>query len=178
MNAIAYVGLGANLGEARQTVLAALATLAATTGIVHCSSARLYASDPVEATGPVFVNTVACIETTLAPIMVLDVLQAIEHQHGRARPYRNAPRTLDLDLLWYDGIEIATPRLILPHPRMHLRAFVLEPLKELAPNLQLRQGSLDNLLSGCTDQKIWPLENCNVQAHAPERTNQRTNQIA
>jgi 2-amino-4-hydroxy-6-hydroxymethyldihydropteridine diphosphokinase len=108
--------------------------------------------------GPVFVNTVARIVTTLAPICLLDALQAIEQQHGRARPYRNAPRTLDLDLLWYDGINISTPRLILPHPRMHLRAFVLRPLQELAPAMQLEQGSLDILLSACSEQKIWPLQ--------------------
>lgn len=158
MNACAYIGLGANLGQARQTVLAALAALDTTRGIVHWTSARLYASDPVDATGPVFVNTVARIETTLAPIDLLNALQAIEQQYGRARPFRNAPRTLDLDLLWYDGLNIDTPRLILPHPRMHLRAFVLQPLKELAPDLQLQQGSLDTLLNACREQKVWPLQ--------------------
>jgi 2-amino-4-hydroxy-6-hydroxymethyldihydropteridine diphosphokinase len=158
MNACAYIGLGANLGEARETVLAALVALQTTAGITDCQHARLYASDPVEAMGPVFVNTVVRIVTTLAPICLLDALQAIEQQHGRARPYRNAPRTLDLDLLWYDGINISTPRLILPHPRMHLRAFVLRPLQELAPAMQLEQGSLDILLSACSEQKIWPLQ--------------------
>jgi 2-amino-4-hydroxy-6-hydroxymethyldihydropteridine diphosphokinase len=158
MSACAYIGLGANLGEAQQTVLAAFSTLSMTAGIVRCTRARLYASDPVDAAGPVFVNTVAHIETTLAPINLLMALQAIEQQHGRARPYRNAPRTLDLDVLWYDGIHIVTPRLILPHPRMHLRAFVLEPLRELAPGLQLQQGTLEDLLSACSDQKIWPLQ--------------------
>ena len=158
MNAHALIGLGANLGDAHQTLLDAVAELQSSAGIesLHCS--RFYASDPVDAKGPVFVNAVASVETTLAPICLLDLLQSIEQRHGRARPYRNAPRTLDLDLLWYDGIEIMTPRLTLPHPRMHQRAFVLEPLKELAPELHLQQGPLDALLNACSDQKIWLLQ--------------------
>jgi len=158
MNAYALIGLGANLGDAHQTLLNALAELQSSTGIERIHHSRFYASDPVDAQGPVFVNAVASVETTLAPIYLLDLLQAIEHQHGRARPYRNAPRTLDLDLLWYDGIEIKSPRLILPHPRMHQRAFVLEPLKEIAPSLHLKQGSIDTLLTACSDQKIWLLQ--------------------
>ena len=158
MNAHALIGIGANLGDAQQTLLDALAELKSNPGVLSVQSSRFYASDPVDAQGPVFVNAVASIETTLAPICLLDVLQTIEHEHGRVRPYRNAPRTLDLDLLWYDGIEITTPRLILPHPRMHQRAFVLKPLKELVPDLPLRQGSIDLLLKACSDQKIWLLQ--------------------
>ena len=158
MNAHALIGLGANLGDAHQTLLDAVAELQSSSGVVNLLCSRFYASDPVDAQGPVFVNAVASIETTLAPICLLDLLQSIEQLHGRARPYRNAPRTLDLDLLWYDGIEITTPRLILPHPRMHLRAFVLEPLKELAPDLLLQQGTIDALLNACSDQKIWLLQ--------------------
>ena len=158
MNAHALIGLGANLGDARQTILDAIAELKSSVGILNIQSSRFYASDPVDAQGPIFVNAVASVETTLAPICLLDLLQAIEQQHGRARPYRNAPRTLDLDLLWYDGIDITTPRLILPHPRMYERAFVLEPLKELTPALQLPQGSVETLLKACSDQKIWLLQ--------------------
>ncbi len=158
MNAHALIGLGANLGDAHQTLLDTIAELKSDSGIVSIHCSRFYASDPVDAQGPVFINAVASVETTLAPICLLDLLQLIEHKHGRARPYRNAPRTLDLDLLWYDGIEITTPRLSLPHPRMHQRAFVLEPLKELAPDLHLQQGSVDVLLKACSDQKIWLLQ--------------------
>ena len=158
MNAHALIGLGANLGNARQTIVDAIVELKTASGILNLQCSRFYASDPVEAQGPVFVNAVASLETTLAPINLLTLLQSIELHHGRARPYRNAPRTLDLDLLWYDGIEISTPRLTLPHPRMHLRAFVLEPLKELEPVLQLPQGSIDTLLNACSDQKIWLLQ--------------------
>ena len=158
MNAHALIGLGANLGDAQQTLLDALAQLQSSAGVLNIQCSRFYASDPVDAQGPIFINAVARVETTLAPICLLDLLQAIEQQHGRARPYRNAPRTLDLDLLWYDGIEITTPRLILPHPRMHQRAFVLAPLKELNPTLQLPQGSVDTLLEACSHQKIWLLQ--------------------
>jgi 2-amino-4-hydroxy-6-hydroxymethyldihydropteridine diphosphokinase len=158
MNAHALIGLGANLGNARQTVVDAIVELKSAAGILNVQCSHLYASDPVEAQGPVFINAVASLETTLAPLDLLNLLQSIELEHGRARPYRNAPRTLDLDLLWYDGIEISTPRLILPHPRMHQRAFVLEPLKELEPELQLPQGSIDALLKACSDQKIWLLQ--------------------
>jgi 2-amino-4-hydroxy-6-hydroxymethyldihydropteridine diphosphokinase len=158
MNPHALIGLGANLGDARQTLLDALAELKSSAGILSMQCSRFYASDPVDAQGPVFINAVASVETILAPICLLDLLQSNEQRHGRARPYRNAPRTLDLDLLWYDGIEITTPRLILPHPRMYQRAFVLAPLKELAPMLQLPQGSVDTLLKACSDQKIWLLQ--------------------
>lgn len=158
MNAHALIGLGANLGDAHQTLLKAIAELKSNTGIFNVQTSRFYASDPVDAQGPVFINAVVAVETTLAPICLLALLQSIELQHGRARLYRNAPRTLDLDLLWYDGIEINTPNLILPHPRMHLRAFVLEPLKELAPKLELPQGSIEFLLKACSDQKIWLLQ--------------------
>jgi 2-amino-4-hydroxy-6-hydroxymethyldihydropteridine diphosphokinase len=157
MNACAYIGLGANLGDAKQTLLEALQALAATPGILSCQASRFYASDPVEATGPVFVNAVARLETTLAPLNLLDVLQHLELEHGRKRPYRNAPRTLDLDLLLYDALCLHTPRLTLPHPRMHLRAFVLQPLHELAPDLTLPMGTFKELLQACSEQKIWPL---------------------
>jgi 2-amino-4-hydroxy-6-hydroxymethyldihydropteridine diphosphokinase len=114
----------------------------------------MYSSDPVDAQGPVFINTVTAIDTTLDPLPLLDLLQAIEQAHGRERPYRNAPRTLDLDLLLYGKRTINTPRLTVPHPRMHQRAFVLRPLQDLAPNLQLAQGSFTNLLAACQDQKL------------------------
>ena len=154
MSTVAYIGLGANLGDARQTIAAAINTLRQSSGILALKQAPLYSSDPVDAQRPVFINTVVAIDTTLEPSNLLDLLQAIEQAHGRERPYRNAPRTLDLDLLLYGELTIETPRLSVPHPRMHQRAFVLRPLQDLAPNLQLAQGSFTTLLAACQDQKL------------------------
>ena len=153
----AFVGLGANLGQARETLEHALEALRHTQGIDSLAEARMYGSDPVDAQGPTFINTVAQLTTTLEPLALLDALQAIEQAHGRERPFRNAPRTLDLDLLWYEGVIMDTPRLTLPHPRMHERAFVLKPLSELTTDLTLEQGTIPALLEQCRDQKVWPL---------------------
>ena len=157
MSTLAYIGLGANLGDARQTIAAAIDKLSRSRGILTFKQAPLYSSDPVDAQGPVFINTVVGVDTTLDPLPLLDLLQAIEQEHGRERPYRNAPRTLDLDLLLYGTLTIKTPRLSVPHPRMHQRAFVLRPLQDLAPNLQLSQGSFSTLLADCQDQTLQRL---------------------
>lgn len=154
MSIVAYIGLGANLGDARQTIEAAMNTLRESSGILSLRQAPLYSSDPVDAQGPVFINTVVAVDTTLEPLPLLDLLQTIEQEHGRERPYRNAPRTLDLDLLLYGTQTIDTTRLTVPHPRMHQRAFVLRPLQDLAPDLRLAQGSFTALLAGCQDQKL------------------------
>ena len=159
MRTLAYIGLGANLGDARQTIAAAIDALRQSSGILTLKQAPLYSSDPVDAQGPSFINTVVAIDTTLEPLSLLDRLQAIEQEHGRERPYRNAPRTLDLDLLLYGMFTIETPRLSVPHPRMHQRAFVLRPLQDLAPALQLAQGSFATLLARCQDQKLDRLVN-------------------
>ncbi len=157
MSVRAWIGLGANLGDARETIEHALKALQETPGVESLVVAPLYGSDPVDAQGPTFINTVAQIQTTLAPLPLLDALQSIEQAYGRERPYRNAPRTLDLDLLLYEGVTLLTPRLTLPHPRMHERAFVLRPLIDLTPDLLLTQGSLHALLAQCSDQKLWRL---------------------
>ena len=154
MSTLAYIGLGANLGDARQTIVAAIDALRQSSGILTLKQAPLYSSDPVDAQGPVFITTVVAIDTTLEPLSLLDCLQAIEQAYGRERPYRNAPRTLDLDVLLYGERTIDTPRLSVPHPRMHQRAFVLRPLQDLAPDLQLAQGNFTTLLAGCHDQKL------------------------
>lgn len=157
MTARAFIGLGANLGDAKETIERALDALKHTPGVESLIVAPFYGSDPVNADGPTFVNTVAEIQTHIEPLTLLEALQAIEHTYGRARPYRNAPRTLDLDLLWYQGVTMNTTRLTLPHPRMHERAFVLKPLSDLISTLTLQHGSLDALLERCSEQKIWPL---------------------
>lgn len=128
-----WIGLGANLGDARGTLQRAVAALAALPGVWVVSVSSLYRSAPVDAAGPDYWNAVAELGTTLPPLALLHALQAIEGAEGRERPYRNAPRTLDLDVLLYADQRIATPELTVPHPRMAERAFVLLPLAELAP---------------------------------------------
>ena len=150
----AYIGLGANLGDARATLRTVLGQLAGTPGILACRPSGFYRTAPVDATGPDFINAVAALDTTLAPLDLLDVLQALENQHGRQRPYPNAPRTLDLDLLLHGDTVLDTPHLILPHPRMHQRAFVLAPLRELAPGMTLARQPLDALLAQLAAQPI------------------------
>lgn len=150
----AYVGLGANLGDSAATLRQVLAQLQATPGITGVTASPFYRSAPVEATGPDFVNAVAALDTRLAPLALLDALQALENRHGRQRPYKNAPRTLDLDLLLYGDTAMAHERLSLPHPRMHQRAFVLLPLRDLAPDLTLQGRRLDDWLGEIHDQAI------------------------
>ena len=116
-------------------LLQAFDALAKLPGTQLRARSRLYRTAPHEATGPDFINAVACIDTELSAPQLLDALQALENAAGRERPYPNAPRTLDLDLLLHGDTVLQTPALTLPHPRLHLRAFVLEPLAELAPEL-------------------------------------------
>jgi 2-amino-4-hydroxy-6-hydroxymethyldihydropteridine diphosphokinase len=155
----AYVGLGANLGDARATLEAAFDALAALPRGRLAGRSSIWRSAPIDSSGPDYLNAVAALDTQLDAGPLLDALLAIESQHGRERPYRNAPRTLDLDLLWFDGLVLDTPRLVLPHPRMHQRAFVLAPLLELWPDGTLPgQGRLDALLAGVADQQVERLD--------------------
>jgi len=158
---IAYIGLGANLQSAgltlAQTLHQAARALSATSGIHAVELSPLYRSTPVDAHGPDYLNAVARLHTTLDAEPLLDCLQAIEHAHGRTRPWRNAPRTLDLDLLLLGDQTLHTERLTLPHPRMHERAFVLRPLQDLAPDLRLPQGCLAALLAACAGQEVEKL---------------------
>lgn len=153
----AYIGLGANLGDARDTLLQAAEQLRNTKGIDTLGLSPLYRTAPVDSSGPDYINAVASIQTRLEPHELLDALQDIEQRYGRERPYRNAPRTLDLDLLLYADASIATPRLTIPHPRMHQRAFVLRPLLDLAPEMLLDGQSLPDLLRLCADQRLEAL---------------------
>lgn len=131
----AYVALGANLGDAAGALREAVQSLAQTAGVSEVRCSRLYRSAPVDANGPDFINAVVELRTVLTAPDLLDALQAIETHAGRLRPYRHAPRTLDLDLLLYGSASVSSPRLTVPHPRMWQRAFVLVPLSELAPHL-------------------------------------------
>ena len=154
----AYVGLGANLGDARATLEAAVQALDALPQTQRVSCSSVYRSAPVDASGPDYFNAVVGLRTRLAPHELLSQLQAIESRHGRERPYRNAPRTLDLDLLLYGDQTISTPTLTVPHPRLHERAFVLMPLAEIAPGIRLPGGAgLGELLARVVGQSIHKL---------------------
>ena len=130
----AYVALGANLGDAAQTLCDALETLGRMAGIRLVTASSLYRTAPIDSSGPDYLNAVAEVATTLTAPALLSALQSIETAAGRERPYRNAPRTLDLDLLLYGDARIESSELTVPHPRMWARAFVLVPLKEIAPD--------------------------------------------
>ncbi|ROT45943.1 2-amino-4-hydroxy-6-hydroxymethyldihydropteridine diphosphokinase [Pusillimonas sp. NJUB218] len=155
--ATAYIGLGANLGNAVSTLIQAREALTGLSSVRAVASSPFYRTAPVDSSGPDYVNAVIQLQTLLSPHDLLAALQKIELDFGRERPWRNAPRTLDLDLLLYDNVTLNDPSLTLPHPRMHERAFVLQPLKNLAPDLMLAQGSIDTLLAKCVDQGIEPL---------------------
>jgi 2-amino-4-hydroxy-6-hydroxymethyldihydropteridine diphosphokinase len=131
---IAYLGLGANLGNARAALDLALQRLGQTQGIEVTGRSAYYGTEPMDSSGPDYINAVAELRTVLTAPDLLDCLHAIEAEAGRARPYRNAPRTLDLDILIYGDGLIASPTLTIPHPRMGRRAFVLIPLAEIAPH--------------------------------------------
>lgn len=128
-----FIGLGANLGDRKSTLRAALAAIGQLHGTRLLRISPLYGSAPVDASGPDYLNAVAELATTQAPQALLQALQAIERSAGRERPYRNAPRTLDLDILWFGDRVINIPELTVPHPRMAERAFVLRPLADLVP---------------------------------------------
>jgi len=155
MGGTAYVGLGANLGDAAAALDDAVLRLGALPGTRVSGRSSTYRTAPVDATGPDYLNAVVSLDTDLAPDALLAALHGIEQAHGRARPYRNAPRTLDLDLLLHGDSRVETATLVLPHPRLHLRAFVLVPLAELAPDLHVPgHGPVRALLSHVADQRI------------------------
>jgi 2-amino-4-hydroxy-6-hydroxymethyldihydropteridine diphosphokinase len=132
----AFVALGSNLAHPRHRIARALAQLRATPGIRVVAVSPNYVSAPIGGPAqPDYVNAVAEVETTLSPHALLDAMQRIERRQGRARDRasRNAPRTLDLDLLLYGARRIRSRNLTVPHPRMHERAFVLRPLADIAP---------------------------------------------
>ena len=150
-----YIGLGANIGRPHEAIEAAIAAIDRESGLRVCARSGLYRSAPVDAQGPDFLNAVIQIESSLTPTDLLAILQRIEREAGRDRPYPNAPRTLDLDLLLVDDLELETPALTLPHPRMHRRAFVLQPLLDIAPDLHIPgKGAARKLIASCSDQRI------------------------
>jgi 2-amino-4-hydroxy-6-hydroxymethyldihydropteridine diphosphokinase len=147
----AYVGLGANLGDREDTIRAAVAALGEEEGIEVVAVSTLRDTEPVGVgEQPRYLNGVAALETTLAARELLDRLLAVEQRFGRVRiPGEHGPRTLDLDLLLYGDEAIEEPGLTVPHPRLHERRFVLEPLGELAPGLVVPgRGDMESLLRG------------------------------
>ncbi|MEK7881693.1 2-amino-4-hydroxy-6-hydroxymethyldihydropteridine diphosphokinase [Methyloversatilis sp. NSM2] len=153
---IAHIGLGANLADPEKQVRAALDELAATPGIVLERKSSLYRTAPIGYDNqPDFINAVARVRTTLEPQALLDALLDIERTHGRVREFLNAPRTLDLDVLLYEDRVINTDTLNVPHPRAHLRAFVLLPLLEVSPDVVIPGiGPASAWLAHCQDQPI------------------------
>jgi 2-amino-4-hydroxy-6-hydroxymethyldihydropteridine diphosphokinase len=157
--ATAYIGLGANLGDRAATLREAARRLGELGTITAVSS--FYETEPVGfREQPSFLNAVIALETDLPPAALFDALLAIERDLGRVRSFRNAPRTLDLDILLQDDLVMDTPELTLPHPRMHERAFVLAPLAEIAPDVRhpVFGSSAAELLAALPDQSgvaVW-----------------------
>lgn len=147
-----YIGLGSNLSTPIEQLRNALAAMAALPQTALIAQSSLYLSDPLgPADQPRYINAVAALDTDLSPLALLDGLQTIEQEQGRTRKAeRWGPRTLDLDILLFAGLQLDEPRLTVPHYHMHTRAFVLYPLAEIAPHLCLPDGrALTELLSAC-----------------------------
>jgi 2-amino-4-hydroxy-6-hydroxymethyldihydropteridine diphosphokinase len=151
----ACIGLGANLGDAQATLRSARQALAVLPQGHEVACSSLYRSAALQARGPDYLNAVVALDTALTPQALLAALLDIELRHGRERPYRNAPRTLDLDLLLHGETVLDTPSLTLPHPRLHQRAFVLLPLHEIAPQLVVPGvGPIAARLAAVADQQV------------------------
>ncbi len=156
MSHTAFVALGSNLDDPRAQVLQGFAAIAALPETQLLARSSLYASAPVGyANQPDFVNAVAKISTTLSPQNLLKALLQIEHENGRERTFQNAPRTLDLDVLLYDDLILHEHGLTIPHPQMHKRAFVLQPLLEIAPDCEIPGiGKAHVAAQACLDQAL------------------------
>jgi 2-amino-4-hydroxy-6-hydroxymethyldihydropteridine diphosphokinase len=159
----AFIGFGGNIGDTRQLITDAIVCLAQRSELHIVAKSCFYQSAPVEALGGDYINAVIEIETQLTPYGLLHVCQAIEQEFGRERPYANAPRTLDLDILSYEGVTQSETKLILPHPKIIERSFVLLPLLEIAPDFFLPNfGELKAYLPKVAHQRIekLPCRNC------------------
>jgi len=175
----AFVGLGSNLQEPRKQLESALRALTRLPESRLTATSALYQSRPVGPPQPDYLNAVACLDTALAPLALLDRLQAIEDAQGRERKERWGPRTLDLDLLLHGDRELTLPRLKLPHPELARRPFVLYPLADIAPDLILPGGeSLKDLLRACPYEDLqrlaapgdWPTSSTHAKANGHRET--------
>ncbi len=155
----AYIGLGANLGDAVANLRSAFKQIENLPLSEVMARSPMYRSTPIDSSGPDYINAVLSVSTRLAPLDLLAHLLEIECAHGRERPYRNAPRSLDLDLLLYGDRMIDLPQLRVPHPRMQERGFVLKPLADIAPDLVVPGlGALAPLLARVSDQGVTRLD--------------------
>ena len=152
----AFIALGSNLQQPRLQVQRALTELAELPEIILVKHSSLYKSAPVGYDNqPDFINAAAEVDTSLTPLKLLRALLKLENSHGRERPFPDAPRVLDCDLLLYDDISMNTAELTLPHPRMHERGFVLLPLAEIAPDLLIaNHGKVADLAKACINQGV------------------------
>jgi 2-amino-4-hydroxy-6-hydroxymethyldihydropteridine diphosphokinase len=160
--ALAFIGLGGNIGDVKQLIKDAIVCLAQRPELKVITRSCMYKSAPVDAEGADFINAVISLETKLSPQELLLICQEIEFQFGRERSYKNAPRTLDLDILTYDTISISDHNLTIPHPRMTERAFVLLPLLEISPHLDLPGlGKISEYVKNLSHQRIEKILGCN-----------------
>ena len=168
---VAYLGLGANLGDAHQALKDAVVCLAQQHAITVLAKSSVYRTAPIDAGGSDYYNCAVKLDTSLSARQLLALCQRIEHHFGRERPYRNAPRTLDIDILLYGDHEVDEPDLIVPHPRMTGRAFALVPLVEIDADLAIpHQGPASAFLPAVADQrieKVKPLCQCLGVAATP-----------
>ncbi len=158
MSVTAYIGIGSNLGDAVAHVKHAIMQLNTLRDSSLISQSNLFRTAPIDASGDDYINAVACIETQLDPNTLLTELQNLEQMAGRERPYRNAPRTLDLDLLLYGQHIISSDSLTVPHPRLTQRAFVLIPLLQIEPFITIpSRGQAHHFIAGVAEQTIHKL---------------------
>jgi len=158
MTITAYIGIGANLGDARAMVEYAIAKLRSLPQTQFEQASSLFITAPIDSSGDDYINAVVALNTELEAYALLEHLQALELSCGRERPYRNAPRTLDLDLLLYGQQIIDVPHLNVPHPRMTERAFVLIPLLQLDPFIHIPgKGAAHQFAPAVADQGIRKL---------------------
>ncbi len=156
MSHTAFIGLGSNLEDPHGQLQRAFAELGSLPDTRLVARSSLYRSAPLGYPDqPEFVNAVAEVATALTPQDLLQALLQIERKHGRERTFRNAPRTLDLDVLLYDDVQMHEYGLTIPHPQMHLRAFVLQPLLEIAPDVGIPGiGQAEMVFRRCRDQVL------------------------
>ncbi|MCP3722022.1 2-amino-4-hydroxy-6-hydroxymethyldihydropteridine diphosphokinase [Paraburkholderia sp. CNPSo 3272] len=169
---VAWLGIGANLGDARQTLKDAVVCLAQQHTLTVVAKSSLYRTAPIDAGGDDYYNCVVKIETSLDVHALLGLCQRVEHHFGRERPFRNAPRTLDIDILLYGDATLDETDLVVPHPRMTGRAFALVPLVEIDPELVIPGlGPASAFLAAVADQrieKVKPLCQCMGAVPAPD----------
>jgi 2-amino-4-hydroxy-6-hydroxymethyldihydropteridine diphosphokinase len=158
---VAYIGLGANLGDARQSLKDAVVCLAQQHCVTVLAKSSLYCTEPIDAQGDDYYNLVVKIETTLTARALLALCHRIEHHFGRERPFRNAPRALDLDIVLFGDERIDEPDLVVPHPRAAERAFVLVPLVEIDADVTIPGiGRADALIKRTAHQRVERVQTC------------------